>query len=148
LETIFLLFAEHIKLKILDKIVMEIGCPSGKISNLCDKYKKWYAIDPNINFNCYNDSNIIFLKQFFDENIINKTNEKIDIIIHSHLFEHIYEPNKFLNDCYHLLNDNGEMFFGIPNMEYISEKSIAPFFGVFFEHTIFYNRENMGTYFM
>ena len=67
----------------------------------------------------------------------------MDIIIHSHLFEHIYEPNKFLNDCYHLLNDNGEMFFGIPNMEYIAEKSIAPFFGVFFEHTIFYNRENI-----
>jgi 2-polyprenyl-3-methyl-5-hydroxy-6-metoxy-1,4-benzoquinol methylase len=139
----FLLFAEHIKPKILDKIVMEIGCPSGKIANLCEKYKKWYAIDPNINSNNYNDSNIIFFKQFFDENIINKTNEKIDIIIHSHLFEHIYEPNKFLNDCYNLLNNEGEMFFGIPNMEYISEKSIAPFFGVFFEHTIFYNRENI-----
>ena len=139
----FILFVEKIQPIIIDKIVMEVGCPSGKIANLCKNYKKWYAIEPNINTSYYKDKTTIFINKYFDEDITNHVKEKIDIIIHSHLFEHIYEPNIFLRECYKLLNKEGEMFFGVPNMQFIADNSIAPFFGVFFEHTIFYNKENI-----
>ena len=85
--------------------------------------------------------NINFIREFFDDNITNLVNEKIDVILHSHLFEHIYEPNIFLKNCFDLLSDDGEMFFSVPNMQFMADNSIVPFFGVFFEHTIFLNKE-------
>jgi predicted SAM-dependent methyltransferase len=136
----FKLFCNNIKDLIFNKNVLEIGCPSGKIVKNSINYNKWYIVDPNKNENIV-FNNIIFLKQMFDEKF--EINEKIDIIIHSHLFEHIYEPNIFLNKCYDILDDNGEMFFGIPNMEYIAEKELCPFLGIFFEHTIFLNNDNV-----
>ena len=139
----FLFFSEKIEHIINDKIVMEIGCPTGKIANLCCNYKKWYAVEPNINTDSYKLQNINFIREFFDDNITNHINEKIDVIIHSHLFEHIYEPNIFLKNCFDLLSDDGEMFFSVPNMQFIADNSIVPFFGVFFEHTIFLNKENI-----
>lgn len=36
------------------------------------------------------------------------------------------------------------MFFAIPNMEYIRHKELSPFYGLFFEHTIFYNTDNVS----
>jgi hypothetical protein len=34
-----------------NKIVLEIGCPSGKIATRCSNYDKWYIIEPNKNKN-------------------------------------------------------------------------------------------------
>jgi hypothetical protein len=39
--------------------------------------------------------------------------------------------------------EDGEMFFGIPNMEYILKENLACCAGVFFEHTIFMNKTNV-----
>jgi hypothetical protein len=39
------------------------------------------------------------------------------------------------------LKDNGEMIFGVPDMQYMVDKTL--FLGVFFEHTIFLNKENI-----
>jgi 2-polyprenyl-3-methyl-5-hydroxy-6-metoxy-1,4-benzoquinol methylase len=139
----FLFFSEKIKDIINNKIVMEVGCPTGKIANISSNYKTWYAVEPNINVNSYKNKNINFIKEFFDDNISNHVNEKIDVILHSHLFEHIYEPNIFLKKCFELLTDDGEMFFSVPNMQFIADNSVVPFFGVFFEHTIFLNKENI-----
>ena len=68
----------------------------------------------------YNKIEIV--KSFFDCDF--KTDRQIDIIVHSHLFEHIYEPNNFLQKCYNLLGTEGEMIFGVPNMEYLSNISL------------------------
>jgi len=38
---------------------------------------------------------------------------------------------------------NGEMIFAIPDMEYIADRNLAPFLGIFFEHTVFLSRENI-----
>ena len=40
------------------------------------------------------------------------------------------------------MNDSGDMFFSIPNMEYFS-KNGAPFSGIYSEHTYFLNKVNM-----
>jgi SAM-dependent methyltransferase len=140
-ENYFKLLISNIQLLIRDKVILEIGDPSGKIATNCNYYKKWYIVEPNKNNTIEFNDKIIFIESFFDNNFALKDN--VDIIIHSHLFEHIYEPNKFLKKCYEILNKNGEMIFGVPNMEFLANKSLCLFLGVFFEHTIFLNKENI-----
>ena len=118
---------------------MEIGCPSGKIATNFSNYAKWYIVEPNKNNNIQFNNKIIFIERFFDNDLV--LDEKVDFIVHSHLFEHIYSPNDFLKKCNDLLNDNGEMIFGVPNMQYMIDKTV--FLGVFFEHTIFLNKYNI-----
>jgi SAM-dependent methyltransferase len=137
----FKLFSNSIKDIIFKKNILEIGCPSGKIVKKVNDYNKWYIVDPNKNDKIEFEKNVYFIKDFFNENF--NINDNIDVIIHSHLFEHIYEPNIFLNKCYNILNDNGEMFFGIPNMDFLANKELSLFLGVFFEHTIFLNDDNV-----
>ena len=137
----FLLFNSKIKNMIKDKTILEIGCPSGKICLKNDNYNKWYIIEPNKNKDIVFNENIIFIESFFHENLV--IEESIDIIIHSHLFEHIYDPNNFLKKCYELLSEGGEMFFGVPTMQHFAETGSGLFLGIFFEHTIFLNKENI-----
>ena len=117
--------------------VLEIGCPSGKILRTQNKYKFWYIIDPNvINID---KKNVITINDFFNENT--KLEKKIDLIVHSHLFEHIYEPIEFIKNCYNILENNGKMVFAIPNMEYHLINNISPFGSINFEHTIFHTKK-------
>lgn len=127
---------------IINKNILEIGCPSGKLALESKNYNKWIIVEPNKNKNIQFNDNIIFIEQFFDSKLI--LNDSIDIIIHSHLFEHIYNPNDFLSLCYKYLNNNGQMFFGVPNMDYMQQTEITPFLGVFFEHTVFLNKDNIS----
>jgi predicted SAM-dependent methyltransferase len=138
-ENYFHFFVDNIKNKIINKTILEIGCPSGKIANESKDYDKWYIVEPNKNNNIDFKKNIIFIEKFFDNAFIFDKN--VDLIIHSHLFEHIYNPNEFLTKCNELLNENGEMIFGVPNMQYLSNKTL--FLGLCFEHTIFLNNENI-----
>lgn len=141
-ENYFKTFVEILQPHIIDKNVIEIGCPSGKIAQRLFDFKNYTIVDPNKNPNIVLNDNMFFDQTFFDENY--KPDKQIDIIVHSHLFEHIYEPNKFLNTCNNLLADNGVMIFGIPNMEFISNNALSLFSGIFFEHTIFLNKENVS----
>jgi SAM-dependent methyltransferase len=141
-ENYFKLFIEQIKPITKDKIILEIGCPSGKIALNIDNYKKWFIVEPNKNTESKFPEKVFFIEKFFDNNF--SLNETVDIIIHSHLFEHIYDFNDFLKKCYELLCHDGEMFFGVPNMNYFTESNICPFLGIFFEHTCFLNKENIS----
>ena len=141
-EKYFDLFISHVKSIVINKNILEIGDPSGKIALKLNEYRKWFIVEKNKNSEVNFNEKIIFIEQFFDDDFF--INDKIDIIIHSHLFEHIYEPNNFLKKCYEILNNNGEMFFGVPNMQHFTETNICPFLGLFFEHTIFLNKENIS----
>lgn len=141
-ENYFKMFVEMLQPYIINKNVIEIGCPSGKIAQKVFGFKNYTIVDPNKDTNILLSENMFFDQTFFDENY--KPDKPIDIIVHSHLFEHIYEPNKFLNTCYNLLANNGIMIFGIPNMEFISNNALSLFSGIFFEHTIFLNKENVS----
>jgi len=141
-ENYFKLFMHKINHIVKNKNILEIGDPSGKIALKADEYNKWFIVEPNKNPNIAFDKKIFFIESFFDDNF--NINEKIDVIIHSHLFEHIYEPNNFLKKCYKVLNNEGDMFFGVPNMQHFTETDACPFLGIFFEHTIFLNKENIS----
>jgi SAM-dependent methyltransferase len=140
-EEYFNLMITKIQENINNKNILEIGCPSGKIALKCNNYKKWYIVEPNKNESLILPPNLYFIEKYFDSEF--NINDDIDIIIHSHLFEHIYDPNIFLQKCYDLLSDDGEMIFGIPNMEYLANNNLCLYLGIFFEHTIFMNKQNV-----
>lgn len=127
---------------VLNKTVLEIGCPSGKLARKSDNFNRWYIVEPNKNKSIDFGPTIEFIEEFFGDTT--EVPEPVDVIVHSHVFEHIYEPNQFLKKCHRLLKDGGEMVFGVPNMEYLTEKSLCLFAGVFFEHTIFLNKQNIS----
>ena len=127
-----------------DKNILEIGCPSAKIALNVTNYNKWIIVEPNKNKKIDFNKNIVFVEKFFNSDFNLNMDIDIDIIIHSHLLEHIYYPNEFFKKCYDLLKPNGIMMFGVPNMNYFTENNITPFLGIYFEHTIFLNKENIG----
>lgn len=127
-------FAEFIY-KYKRKNIIEIG---GQHGILYDNYKnftndvKWTMIDPDPSENTNPEINII--KGFFDEDTI--IPDEVDCIVHSHFFEHLYEPNKFLKKISSVLNGK-MMIFSTPNLNewFINNYSQT----LTFEHTYLFN---------
>jgi 2-polyprenyl-3-methyl-5-hydroxy-6-metoxy-1,4-benzoquinol methylase len=141
-ENYFKRFVNFLSPLVEDKTVIEIGCPSGKIESGLKNYKSYTIVDPNVAEEISSDGKKIFVKKFFEDYV---PAEKFDVIVHSHFFEHVYNHKDFLGWCNEILADDGVMVFGIPNMEHIAERGLSPFVGVFFEHTVFLNVENVSS---
>lgn len=121
-------------------IILEIGDPSAKIANILkENYKKWVIIEPNTEL--VNYDNIEIIKGFFEGN--NPTNYKINTIVHSHVFEHLYDPIKFLKDCNMILEEEGVILFSIPNIKWLLDNNSLPTGILHFEHTYYINKGNV-----
>jgi 2-polyprenyl-3-methyl-5-hydroxy-6-metoxy-1,4-benzoquinol methylase len=122
-------------LKFNKNLILEIGGYSGILANNCIQKNKninWTIIDPHVKkFN----NNIKIDNSFFDENYKNET--KYDLIVHSHLIEHVTNINYFLNTCHKNLNEDGYMVFSLPNFDLFIEKRLTNTLN--FEHTYFIN---------
>jgi predicted SAM-dependent methyltransferase len=116
-----------------DKTILEIGDPSAKIAKLTDNYNKWIIVEKNPNLE--SSGKIFFEKKFFNNDF--SIDEKIDIIVHSHLLEHIYVPIDFFKKCRDILSDDGYMFFSIPNMKFSLDNKFSPNAILQFEHTYY-----------
>ena len=127
-------FAEFIH-KYDRKNIVEIG---GQHGILFDNYKKftndvkWTMIDPDPSENTSSEINII--KGFFDDDTI--IDNDVDCIVHSHFFEHLYEPNKFLKKISSVL-DGKMMIFSTPNLREWFENNYSQ--TLTFEHTYLFN---------
>jgi len=141
-ENYFRMFCDKVEGIVEGAVVLEIGDPSGRVASALSNYDVWYIVEPNKNKAVEWKENIHFIEGFFDENF--SLEFSVDRIVHSHVFEHMYSPNMFLKKCWNVLKEGGEMFFGIPNMEHIAQECLAPCLGIFFEHTIFLSKKNIG----
>lgn len=130
-------FAKFISNKIINKTILEISDPSAKIAKKSKKFKKWYIVEPNPEYN--ENENVTFIREFFDEKF--NSIENVDVIIQSHLLEHIHNPNEFLGKCSSLLKDSGSMFISIPNMSFLLENKYSPSNILHFEHTFYLDTE-------
>ncbi len=122
--------------------VVEIGGGHNSISETVNsiKSKKKFnltSFDPNGKKSKKRNHKII--KQFFSKKHANKFKQKIDLIIHSHLFEHIYDPNKFLKNIFHSLKKNGVHTFSVPNLKFMIKNGYAN--AMNFEHPYFLEEE-------
>tara|TARA_B100001175_G_C19514040_1_gene645977 strand:+ start:595 stop:1734 length:1140 start_codon:yes stop_codon:yes gene_type:complete len=118
--------------------VVEIGGGHNSISEIINsiKIKKKYKLisfDPNGKKN--NRRNHTIIKDFFSKKYIKKFKSKTNLVIHSHLFEHIYDPNKFLINIYDTLQDKGMHIFSVPNLKFMIKKGYAN--AMNFEHPYF-----------
>lgn len=137
----FELFTNILTSEIQGQTVLEIGDPSAKLANSLDGYHEWTIVEPNPNHDIVLNPRISFVKSFFDSMFHLDT--PVDIIVHSHLFEHMYDFSAFLTKCHQLLRENGKMIFGIPNMEHIAKHNLCPCLGIFFEHTVYLSKESV-----
>jgi hypothetical protein len=127
-------FAEFIH-KYNRKNIIEIGGQHGILYN---SYKdlnedfKWTIIDPDPTDDI--DSEVNVIKGFFDEDTI--IDPESDCIVHSHFFEHLYEPNKFLEKISNILCDK-MMIFSTPNLDQWFKNNYSQ--TLTFEHTYLFN---------
>ena len=126
------MFAKFIK-KQLPKSVLEIGGAHGILSR---EYKKensvnWTILEPNPSPAPGVDAT--FIKGFFDENFCFEG--ELDTIIHSHVFEHVYYPDKFIAQTSSFLKEGQKLIFSIPNLEEMLKRKYTNCLN--FEHTMF-----------
>jgi 2-polyprenyl-3-methyl-5-hydroxy-6-metoxy-1,4-benzoquinol methylase len=122
-------------LKFNKNLILEIGGYSGILANNCIQQNKnidWTIIDPHVK---KFDINIKIDNSFFDENY--KSEIKYDLIVHSHLIEHVTNINSFMRTCHENLSEDGYMIFSLPNFDMFVEKRLTNTLN--FEHTYFIN---------
>ena len=125
-------FSEFIQ-KQVPKSVLEIGGAHGILSR---EYKKensidWTILEPNPL--PAEGVDATFIKGFFDDKF--SFDGEIDTIIHSHVFEHVYYPNEFINHISNFLEEGQKLIFSLPNMEEMLKRKYTNCIN--FEHTVF-----------
>lgn len=114
--------------------ILEIGGAHGILEGeyrAMHPYQTWTIIEPNPSptENC----NAKFIKNFFDENF--KYQEPFDVLVHSHVFEHIYKPDEFMCHLSNFIDDGKYLLFSIPNMQAMLERKYTNCIN--FEHTVY-----------
>jgi SAM-dependent methyltransferase len=106
-------FLDNIDLKNC-KSAVEIGCATGYLlRQLKNKgFKELVGIEPSLKKSGEIDG-ILFLNDFADEKL--RLPQKYDLIFSCAVFEHIEEIGKVIDFCRNNLNENGRLFFSVPN---------------------------------
>jgi predicted SAM-dependent methyltransferase len=104
--------------------VLEIGAGHCLLSERVDLIKpglftSWDILEPNPLIQ-HNTRGELFREYFPTESIKKST---YDVIVHSHVLEHVASPITFLFDCYKALKNNGEIIISLPNMKNMADNS-------------------------
>lgn len=135
-------FAEFIS-KSNPKNILEIGGGHGILSLLYSKLRNasWTIVEPNPE--PAEGVTAKYFKGFFDENF--SLPYEIDTIVHSHVFEHLYDPKSFIENISKFLSNGKKLIFSIPNMNEMLKRKYTNFLN--FEHTYFLS-EHYVEYFL
>lgn len=128
--------------KYLKGNICEIGGGQNSISNRLNDYSKinnFYCFDKNLQLRKKNKK-IVKIRRFFNKDFFkNKKTRPIDLVVHSHTFEHLYDPNQFLKDVKSILSKNGKHIFTMPNMQPMIKKGYSN--AMNFEHPFYYEEK-------
>ncbi len=113
--------------------VLEIGGLHGILSREYKKEKPidWTILEPDPS--PAENVDATFIKGFFDDKF--SFDGEIDTIVHSHVFEHIYDHNEFLINIFNYLDEGQKLIFSLPNMEEMLKRKYTNCLN--FEHTVF-----------
>lgn len=113
--------------------VIEIGGAHGILSKNYQEIDNvnWTIIEPNPT--PIEGVKAKFITGFFDDTFV--FDGEYDAIVHSHVFEHIYEPENFIKHLSSFMDDGKELVFSLPNMKVMLERLYTNCIN--FEHTVF-----------
>jgi hypothetical protein len=112
--------------------VLEIGGAHGILSQEFKKFDHipWTILEPNPS--PVEGCDAHFIEGFFDDQF--STTETFQTVVHSHVFEHIYEPDKFMRQLAEFICDGDNLIFSLPNIQVMLERKYTN--GLNFEHTV------------
>jgi hypothetical protein len=113
--------------------VLEIGGSHGLLSVEYHRIADipWHIVEPNPM--PVPDCRATFTKGFFGAD--SRFEHGFDMVVHSHVFEHIYHPRAFLADLRTHLAAGTTLCFTLPNMQVMLERNYSNCLN--FEHTLF-----------
>ena len=120
--------------------ICEIGGGSNSIVQRLNDYKKinkLYLFDKNLKLYKKNYK-IKIVRMFFDPNQLGSSSN-FDLFIHSHTFEHLYNPSSILKSIFKKLKENSYHAFSIPNMKGMLKRKVASVMN--FEHPYYYDEK-------
>lgn len=116
------------------KNILEIGGLHGILA------KKYYSLNGTAKWTIIEPNPIVpesipvkVIKGFFDDNFTSE--EKFDAIIHSHLLEHVYNPDEFMSHQSSFMENGNLLLFTLPNMQVMLENNYTNCIN--FEHTMY-----------
>lgn len=124
--------------------ILEIGGGSGKIAQeFLRKYPEanWYILEPNPLIQ--SKGNLHVIQGFFDDDF--RISAPIDAIVHSQVFEHIYDPRVFLGQIQKFMSSDTKHIVGVPNLEYWLKQKFTN--ALNFEHTFLVNSSILEYFF-
>jgi 2-polyprenyl-3-methyl-5-hydroxy-6-metoxy-1,4-benzoquinol methylase len=114
--------------------VIEIGGGHGVLSveyGSLNKNTSWTIIDPTPN--PVSSCTATFVKQLFDTTYV--PTKKNITVVHSHVFEHIYDPLSFMSHLKNILSVGDRLIFSVPNLREMLYRKYTNCIN--FEHTLF-----------
>jgi len=122
-----------------DASVLEIGGGTGKLATaVLARHPNihWLLIDPNPT--CEDTRNLLVKRMFFNESS-SLAKESFDVIVHSHVIEHMFDVEAFLGAIYAFLKPSGSHIFCLPNFNEMLHRGYPN--TINFEHTQCLNEE-------
>jgi hypothetical protein len=113
--------------------VLEIGGAHGALSveNQILNAIPWTILEPNpAPVDCCRAN---FIKGFFDSQF--SFDGSFNTVVHSHVFEHMYEPSKFMSHLGGFVKDGQYMIFSVPDLKSWLKRNFTNCIN--FEHTVF-----------
>lgn len=125
-------FAKYLS-KTAPRSVLEIGGAHGILSREYKQYSQipWTILEPNPS--PVEGCDARYYKGFFDEDFT--LGQPVDAVVHSHVFEHVYEPDQFMRHLSGYMEAGKHLIFSLPNMQRMLEKKYTNCIN--FEHTVF-----------
>jgi SAM-dependent methyltransferase len=122
--------------------VLDVGCSIGYTLNLFKKdgFQKVLGIDPSPKCSqiAEEDFGIKVKTGFFDKKMVE--GQKFDLVILSHVAEHLKHPETFLKDVKEVMTDGGALFVEIPSIDLFDERDLFQFS---FEHINYFNLNSL-----
>ncbi len=119
------------------KSVLEVGGAHGILAKNYQTIKRipWTILEPNPT--PVEGCEAKFIKAFFDTDFT--VSEVTDAVVHSHVFEHIYDPVQFVKNIAGFLQLGKLLIFSVPNMRVMMERKFTNCLN--FEHSIYLTDE-------
>lgn len=127
--------------------VLDVGCHAASLLSLF-RERGWQitGMDPNPR-NKYGEAwyGIKIIQRLFSPGLFDT--ETFDVILHSHVLEHVRDPKSYLSEFYRVLKPGGSVFIEVPNellFEQTPSKKVRPHLYFFTPKTLSQLGESVG----